>query len=389
INMDDAMLDAESEMTRFIRYISSDPDIARVPVMIDSSEWNVVEAGLKNLQGKSIVNSISLKEGEDKFLEKACRIRELGAAVIVMAFDEEGQADTYERKIEICGRAYRLLTEKCGFVPDDIIFDVNIMAVATGMEEHNRYGIDFIRAVEWVKNNLPGARTSGGVSNLSFAFRGKNALREAMHAVFLYHAIAAGLDMGIVNPASSVAYEDIPPALRRLLEDVILARNNEAPEQLAEYAANDETLLSVTRKEAENNLNLSVEERLIGGIVKGNFDRMPEALSEALEKYGSGVRIIEGPLMEGMNRVGNLFGEGKMFLPQVVKTARTMKQAVDFLQPYMEAERKNAPQAAKAGKVVFATVKGDVHDIGKNIVGIVLSCNNFEVIDLGVMVPAE
>ena len=388
VNMDDAMLDAEVEMVHFLRYISSDPDIAKVPVMVDSSNWNVVEAALKNLQGKSIVNSISLKEGEEAFLKKARRIRQLGAAVIVMAFDEEGQADTYERKIAISRRAYDLLVNRCGYKPDDIIFDVNIMAVATGIEEHNRYGIDYIEAVRWIKRNLPGARTSGGVSNLSFSFRGKNALREAMHAVFLYHAIAAGLDMGIVNPSTTVTYEDIEPELRSLIEDVILYRRKEAPEELSDYAVNDATQTSAVKEISHRDLSIPVGTRLHNAIVKGNSEFLKEDLDEAVEVYKTAVRIIEGPLMDGMNHVGELFGEGKMFLPQVVKTARTMKLAVDHLKPLMEAASVGKSES-KAGKVVFATVKGDVHDIGKNIVSIVLACNSYEVIDLGVMVPAE
>ena len=389
INMDDALLDAREEMVHFLRQISSDPEIARVPVMVDSSDWGVIEAALENLQGKSIVNSISLKEGKEAFLKKAKRIRELGAAVIVMAFDEEGQADTFERKIAVCQRAYRLLLDECGYNPNDIIFDVNIMAIATGIEEHRLYGLDFIRAVEWVKKNLPGARTSGGVSNLSFAFRGKNALREAMHAVFLYHAIKAGLDMGIVNPSTSVTYEDIEPKLRTLLEDVILARRDGAEDELAAYAMNEDPALAKnTATENQRDMSVPVETRLEEAIVKGRTDHIKEDLEEALKTVGRPVDIIEGPLMKGMNRVGELFGEGKMFLPQVVKTARTMKAAVDFLKPYMEAEQAGK-ESVKAGKVVFATVKGDVHDIGKNICSIVLACNNYEVIDLGVMVPSE
>lgn len=388
INMDDAMLDAREEMVRFLRYVASDPDVARVPVMVDSSDWCVVEAALENLQGKGIVNSISLKEGEPVFLQKARRIRQLGAAVIVMAFDEKGQADTFSRKTEVCERAYRLLVEKCGFAPDDIIFDVNVMAVATGMEEHAHYGIDFIRAVEWVKKNLPGARTSGGISNLSFAFRGKNTLREAMHAVFLYHAIKAGLDMGIVNPASSVTYDDIAPSLRELIEDVVLARRPEASDELAAYAAEDVSGQKKEDNAPSRDLSIPVAERLADAIVKGKTEFLAEDLDEALVSIGAPVRIIEGPLMDGMNRVGDLFGEGKMFLPQVVKTARTMKMAVEHLRPYME-NQGNRGNASKAGKVVFATVKGDVHDIGKNIVSIVLACNNYEVIDLGVMVPSD
>ncbi len=387
VNMDDAMLDAKEEMVRFLRFMASDPDISKVPVMVDSSDFEVVEAALKNLQGKSIVNSISLKEGEEKFLEKGKKIKRLGAAVIVMAFDEEGQADTFERKTEICRRAYDLLVDKCGFCPDDIIFDVNVMAVATGMEEHFRYGIDFILAVEWIKKNLPGARTSGGISNLSFAFRGKNYLREAMHAVFLYHAIRAGLDMGIVNPSSSATYEDIDSGLRGLLEDVILARREEAPDELADYAAKETAETTGGEKGNERDISVPVVDRLSTAIVKGNSDYLEKDLEDALAEGMSPVGIIEGPLMAGMNHVGDLFGEGKMFLPQVVKTARTMKRAVDFLKPYMKAA--DPGENGKAGKVVFATVKGDVHDIGKNIVSIVLSCNNYEVIDLGVMVPAE
>lgn len=385
VNMDDAMLDAREEMVHFLRYIASDPEIAKVPVMVDSSDWSVVEAALKNLQGKSIVNSISLKEGEEVFLNRARKIRNLGAAVIVMAFDEQGQADTYERKIEICRRAYDLLTEKCGFNPEDIIFDVNIMAVATGIEEHNRYGIDFINAVKWVKENLPGARTSGGVSNLSFAFRGKNSLREAMHAVFLYHAIRSGLDMAILNPATSVTYDEIEPGLLSLIEDVVLARRPEAAEELAAYAS--QTDAAKKTQEPERDVTRSVEERLISALVKGNTRWLTEDIDEALANGMTAVDIIGKPLMAGMNHVGDLFGEGKMFLPQVVKSARTMKMAVDYLKPLLEAQ--TAQGDSKRGKIVFATVKGDVHDIGKNICSIVLACNNFEVIDLGVMVAPE
>ncbi|MDE7345739.1 MAG: methionine synthase [Muribaculaceae bacterium] len=387
VNMDDPLLDASAEMTHFLRLYAAEPEVAQIPVMIDSSDWKVVEDALKNLQGKSIVNSISLKEGEDAFKYKACRIRQLGAAVIVMAFDEKGQADTYDRKIEICGRAYRLLTEECGFKGDDIIFDVNVMAVATGLEEHSRYGIDFIDAVRWVKTNLPGARTSGGISNLSFAFRGKNALREAMHTVFLYHAIAAGLDMAIMNPASAMTYDEIDPNLRSLIEDVVLARNLDASESLANYAM-EESAKTVTSSEAVGrDLSVPVEKRIENAVVSGRSD----FLSVDLEELSAGkkaVDIVEGPLMDGMKRVGVLFGEGKMFLPQVVKTARVMKMAVDILKPRLLAESEDIG-GNKAGKVLIATVKGDVHDIGKNIVSIVLSCNNFEVVDLGVMVPAE
>ncbi|MDE6695553.1 MAG: methionine synthase [Muribaculaceae bacterium] len=387
INMDDPLLDAAKEMVHFLRLYASEPEVAKVPVMVDSSNWEVVESALKNLQGKSIVNSISLKEGEDAFIAKAKRIRELGAAVIVMAFDEIGQADTYQRKIEVCDRAYQILTDKCGFKGEDIIFDVNVMAVATGLEEHSRYGIDFIEAVRWVKNNLPGARTSGGISNLSFAFRGKNALREAMHTVFLYHAIAAGLDMAIMNPASAMTYDEIDPALRSLIEDVVLARRPEASDALAEYAMTDKSMEKSKSSDSERDLSVPVEKRVTDAVIAGKDDFLKEDL-ELLSSEMKAVDIVEGPLMEGMKRVGALFGEGKMFLPQVVKTARVMKMAVDILQPKLVAESTKIG-ANKAGKVLLATVKGDVHDIGKNIVSIVLACNNFDVIDLGVMVPAE
>lgn len=395
INMDDGMLDAVEEVTTFLNLMAAEPDIACVPVMIDSSKWEVIEAGLKCVQGKSIVNSISLKEGEEKFLEHARRIRRLGAATVVMAFDEEGQADTFERKTAICGRAYRLLTEKAGFDPENIIFDPNILAIATGIEEHNRYGLDFIRAVKWIKTNLPGAKVSGGVSNLSFSFRGNNYLREAMHSVFLYHAISSGMDMAILNPATSVTYEEIDPSLRSLIEDVILYRRPEAAEELIAYAQHEAEKKSAGTDQnhdghvkTESWRTLPVDDRLTHALVKGIADHLDEDIAEALTIYSDPVSIIDGPLMKGMNKVGTLFGEGKMFLPQVVKTARTMKKAVTILQPHIEAKRASA-SAKKAGKVVFATVKGDVHDIGKNIVSIVLACNNYEVIDLGVMVPAE
>ena len=390
INMDDGMLDAVKEMTHFLNLIAAEPDIARVPVMIDSSKWEVIEQGLMCVQGKSIVNSISLKEGEELFLRHAARIKQLGAATVVMAFDEQGQADTFERKITICKRAYDLLTQKVGFNPQDIIFDPNILAIATGMEEHNGYGLAFIRAVEWIKQNLPGAKVSGGVSNLSFSFRGNNRVREAMHAVFLYHAIAKGMDMGIVNPSTSVLYEEIEPEFRTLLEDVILYRRPEAAEELIAYAQqlHAEAAGEQTGKHQEAWREGTLNERLEYALIKGIGDYLEADLQEALTQYAHAVEIIDGPLMSGMNKVGNLFGAGKMFLPQVVKTARTMKKAVAILQPAIEAE-KQASGSAKAGKVLFATVKGDVHDIGKNIVSIVLSCNNYEVIDLGVMVPAE
>lgn len=389
INMDDGMLDAVKEMTTFLNLIASEPDIARVPIMIDSSKWEVIEEGLMCVQGKSIVNSISLKEGEEVFLKHAARIKQLGAATVVMAFDEQGQADTYERKIEICGRAYHLLTEKVGFNPQDIIFDPNVLAIATGIEEHNGYGLAFIRTVEWIKRNLAGAKVSGGVSNLSFSFRGNNHVREAMHSVFLYHAIGKGMDLGIVNPSTSVLYEDIDPAFRSLLEDVILDRRPEAAEELITYAQNLHIQASgETAEKHEVWRELSLTERLEHALIKGIGDHLEEDIQEALRTYPHAVDIIDGPLMSGMNKVGTLFGEGKMFLPQVVKTARTMKKAVAILQPAIEAEKK-ASDSAKAGKVLFATVKGDVHDIGKNIVSIVLSCNNYDVIDLGVMVPAD
>lgn len=387
VNMDDPLLDAPAEMTHFLRLYAAEPDVAKVPVMVDSSDWKVVEVALKNLQGKSIVNSISLKEGEDVFIEKGRRIRQLGAAVIVMAFDEQGQADTYDRKIEICGRAYRLLTEECGFKGDDIIFDVNVMAVATGLDEHSRYGIDFIEAVRWVKENLPGARTSGGISNLSFAFRGKNALREAMHTVFLYHAIAAGLDMAIMNPASAMTYDEIDSELKTLIEDVVLARRPEASESLAAYAMDGTAAKAVDSMNSSRDLSVPVAKRIEDAIVAGRSDFLEEDL-KVLSEEMKAVDIVEGPLMEGMKRVGVLFGDGKMFLPQVVKTARVMKMAVDMLEPKLLSESSGLG-GNKAGKVIIATVKGDVHDIGKNIVSIVLTCNNFEVIDLGVMVSAE
>ena len=390
INMDDSMIDAKAEMMHFLRLIASDPDVARVPVMIDSSEWPVLEEGLKNLQGKCIVNSISLKEGEEEFIRKAKIIRSFGAAVVVMAFDEKGQADTFGRKTEICARAYRLLTEKAGFSPENIIFDPNIMAVATGIDEHDLYARDYIMAVRWIKENLPGAKVSGGVSNLSFAFRGHNSLREAMHAVFLYHAISAGLDMAIVNPSSTVSYEDVKPDLRAILDDLFLSGSHEAAVKLSDYADNEinQTKSEDTAKVDEDRTALPVAERLRNALIKGNDEYLDIDIKEALASFDRAIDIIEGPLMEGVAKVGTLFGEGKMFLPQVVKTARVMKRAVDILKPSIEAE-KNASRTSTAGTILFATVKGDVHDIGKNIVSIVLECNNYKVIDLGVMVPAE
>lgn len=393
VNMDDGLLDAAEEMTTFLNLVASEPDIARVPIMIDSSKWEVIVAGLKCVQGKCVVNSISLKEGEELFIEHARTVKQYGAAVIVMAFDEKGQADTFERKIEVCERAYRILTEKVGFRRQDIIFDPNVLAVATGIEEHNNYAVDFIKATGWIRQNLPGAHVSGGVSNLSFSFRGNNYIREAMHAVFLYHAIQQGMDMGIVNPGTSVLYTDIPSDILERIEDVVLNRRPDAAERLIETA---EKLKAEKENAGEQQAAVShlawregttVEERLQYALVKGLGDYLDEDLHEALAKYPDAVSIIEGPLMAGMNHVGDLFGSGKMFLPQVVKTARTMKKAVAILQPYIEAEKKEG--ARSAGKVLLATVKGDVHDIGKNIVGVVMACNNYEIIDLGVMVPAE
>ena len=390
VNMDDGLLDAQEEMKTFLNLIMSDPDIARVPIMIDSSKWEVIEAGLKCLQGKSIVNSISLKEGEEKFVERARMIKRLGAAVVVMAFDEQGQADTYQRKIEVCERAYHILTSQLGFNPNDIIFDPNVLSVATGIEEHNNYAVDFIRATGWIKQHLPGAHVSGGVSNLSFSFRGNNYIREAMHAVFLYHAIQQGLDMAIVNPATSVLYSDISSDVLEHIEDVVLNRRPDAAERLIELAEAlkaSSVNVSVQSSNQQTWRETSVEERLQYALVKGLGEYLETDLQEAMARYPKVVDIIEGPLMEGMNKVGELFGAGKMFLPQVVKTARTMKKAVSILQPYIEAGREEG--AKKAGKVLLATVKGDVHDIGKNIVSVVMACNNYEIIDLGVMVPAE
>lgn len=389
VNMDDGLLDAREEMTTFLNLVMSEPDIARVPVMIDSSKWEVIEAGLKCLQGKSIVNSISLKEGEEKFVEHARLIKKLGAATVVMAFDEKGQADTFERKIEVCSRAYKILTEQVGFNPHDIIFDPNVLAVATGIEEHNNYAVDFINATGWIKKNLPGAHVSGGVSNLSFSFRGNNYIREAMHAVFLYYAIRQGMDMGIVNPATSVLYTDIPADVLERIEDVVLNRRPDAAERLIETAEalkNTVTGTEAVKQDAWRE-EPAVEKRLQYALIKGIGDHLEEDLAEAVKLYPKAVDIIEGPLMEGMNRVGELFGAGKMFLPQVVKTARTMKKAVAILQPLIEADKQEG--ARNAGRVLMATVKGDVHDIGKNIVSVVMACNNYEIIDLGVMVPAE
>ena len=394
INMDDGLLEAKDEMAHFVNMISSEPEIARVPLMIDSSDWEVVVSALKCVQGKAIVNSISLKEGEEVFIRHAKDVLRFGAAVVVMCFDEEGQATSYERRIEIAERAYKILTEKVGFPPQDIIFDPNILAICTGMKEHNSYAVDFIRATEWIKKNLSGAHVSGGVSNLSFSFRGNNYIREAMHAVFLYHAIQVGMDFGIVNPATKVTYADIPEDHLKIIEDVVLDRVEGADELLIELANK-----ILEEKEAQKNggatqeveqeawRNEALEDRLKYALRKGISTYLNEDIHEALEKYPHAVNIIEGPLMQGMNEVGDLFGAGKMFLPQVVKTARTMKDAVAILQPYIEKEKVDGK--AIAGKVLLATVKGDVHDIGKNIVGVVMACNNYEVIDLGVMVPAD
>ena len=395
VNMDEGMLDGKAAMVRYLNLIASEPDISRVPVMIDSSKWEVIEAGLQCVQGKPIVNSISMKEGTDKFIEQARLCRRYGAAVVVMAFDEQGQADTLERRIEICGKAYRILTEQVGFPPEDIIFDPNVFAVATGIEAHNNYGVDFIEAARWIRQNLPGAHVSGGVSNVSFSFRGNNPVREAIHAVFLYHAIKAGMDMGIVNAGSLVIYSEIDPELREKIEDVILNRKpgTEATEALVEIAPRFKGDGSKAEVADEAWRGLAVGERITHALVKG-IDAFVEADTEELRaeisaRGGRPIEVIEGPLMNGMNVVGDLFGAGKMFLPQVVKSARVMKKAVAYLIPYIEAEKKPGDAVQAKGKILMATVKGDVHDIGKNIVGVVLQCNNYEVIDLGVMVPAQ
>ncbi len=389
VNMDDAMLDSKAEMVTFLNYLVSEPEIARVPIMIDSSKWEVIEAGLKCLQGKCIVNSISLKEGEEDFLKKARLIKRYGAAVVVMAFDEKGQADNFERRVEIVSRAYKLLTEKVGFPPQDIIFDPNILAIATGIEEHNNYGVDFIRATKWIKEKLPYAKVSGGVSNLSFSFRGNNPVREAIHSVFLYYAIQAGMDMGIVNAGMLQIYEEIPKDLLEHVEDIVLNRRPDATERMIEFAEkikNENTCEKTEHIDAWR--SEALDKRLEHALIKGISDYLEEDLAEALQVYPSPIDIIEKPLMNGMNIVGDLFGAGKMFLPQVVKTARTMKKAVAILQPEIE-KTKTDGAGLSAGKFLFATVKGDVHDIGKNICAVILACNNFEVIDLGVMTPTE
>src|SRR3954471_454422 len=393
INMDEAMLDSKAAMVRFLNLIASEPDIARVPVMVDSSKWEVIEAGLRCIQGKGIVNSISMKEGVAEFKRQATLVKRYGAAAVVMAFDEKGQADTYERKIQICERAYRILVDEIDFPPEDIIFDPNIFAIATGIEEHNNYAVDFINATRWIKQNLPGAKVSGGVSNVSFSFRGNDPVREAIHTVFLYHAIQAGMDMGIVNAGMVGVYDEVEPQLRERVEDVVLNRRPDAGERLVEIA---ESAKGAAKDEGKKNewRALPVEQRLAHALVHGITDHIvpdtEEMYQKVLANKGRPLHVIEGPLMDGMNIVGDLFGAGKMFLPQVVKSARVMKQAVAHLIPYIEEEKKRLGTAPKAkGKVVMATVKGDVHDIGKNIVGVVLQCNNFDVVDLGVMVAAE
>ena len=388
VNLDDAMLDAEKEMVKFLNLIMAEPDISKLPIMIDSSKWAVIEAGLKCLQGKAIVNSISLKEGEEEFLDHARKIKRYGAAVVVMAFDEKGQADTFERRIEITKRAYGLLTQKINFPPQDIIFDPNILTIGTGIEEHNNYAVDFIKSIQWIKENLPYAKTSGGVSNVSFSFRGNNVLREAMHSVFLFHSIKAGLDMGIVNPGMLQIYDDIPKDLLEKVEDLVLNKRPDATEILLDFASQLKSSDAKEEKVIEWR-EKTLEERIIYSLVKGFPEYVDADMAEALKKYDPALSIIEGPLMDGMNVVGDLFGSGKMFLPQVIKSARVMKKAVAVLLPYIEAEKERNNTSTRQKKVLMATVKGDVHDIGKNIVGVVLGCNNYEIVDLGVMVPTE
>lgn len=388
INMDEGMIDSEKAMIKFLNLLSSEPEIAKLPIMLDSSKWSVIEAGLKCLQGKGIVNSISLKEGEEEFINHAKKVMHYGAAVIVMAFDEDGQADTFDRKINICKRAYKILTEQVGFPPQDIIFDPNIFAIATGIEDHNEYAINYIEATKWIKKNLPLAKVSGGVSNVSFSFRGNDTVREAIHSAFLYHAIEAGMDMGIVNAGQLEVYEEIPKELLERVEDVLLNRRTDATERLTEFAENVKQKGKAEIQSAEWR-NTSVEERLKHSLVKGITDFIEIDTEEARKKYPSALQVIEGPLMDGMNIVGDLFGSGKMFLPQVVKSARVMKKSVAYLIPFIEAEKKKSGNIRNNGTVLLATVKGDVHDIGKNIVGVVLGCNNYDVIDLGVMVPSD
>ena len=388
VNMDEGMLDGKAAMVKFLNLIAAEPDIARIPVMIDSSKWEIIEAGLKCVQGKGVVNSISLKEGEESFIAQAKKVKRFGAAVIVMAFDEQGQADTYERRIEICQRSYRVLVDKVGFPQNDIIFDPNIFPVATGIEEHNNNAVDFFKATGWIRKNLPGAHVSGGVSNVSFSFRGNNPVREAMHSAFLYHAIKEGMDMGIVNPAMLEVYDDIPKDLLGCVEDVLLNRRADATERLLEFA---ETVKGAGKKTVKDDAwrKESVEKRLEHALVKGIVDYIDDDTEEARLQYVRPLKVIEGPLMDGMNVVGDLFGSGKMFLPQVVKSARVMKKSVAHLLPYLEEEKAANADTSSAAKILLATVKGDVHDIGKNIVGVVLACNNFEIIDMGVMVPAD
>jgi len=388
INMDEGMLDAKAAITRFLNLIAGEPDIARVPIMVDSSKWEVIEAGLQCIQGKPVVNSISLKEGEEEFIQRANLCRLYGAAIIVMAFDEQGQADTAARKKEICARSYKILTEQVGFPPQDIIFDPNIFAVATGIDEHNNYAVDFIEATRWIRKNLPHAGISGGVSNVSFSFRGNNPVREAIHSVFLYHAIKAGMNMGIVNAGQLAIYDELPDDLRNRVEDVILNRNANATDALLSIAEDYRGQgQAQDKKENQEWRELPVKKRLEYALVKGISTYINEDTEEARKQASKPLEVIEGALMDGMNVVGDLFGEGKMFLPQVVKSARVMKQAVAYLQPFIEKEK--TADSKPNGKILMATVKGDVHDIGKNIVGVVLQCNNFDVVDLGVMVPCE
>ncbi|HAF47208.1 MAG TPA: methionine synthase, partial [Cryomorphaceae bacterium] len=384
VNMDEGMIDGVEAMTTFLNLIAAEPDIARIPIMIDSSKWEIIEAGLKCVQGKCVVNSISLKGGEEEFIHQATTIKRFGAAVIVMAFDEDGQADNYERRIEICERSYKVLTEKVGFPPEDIIFDPNIFPVATGMEEHRLNALDFFRATKWIRDNLPYAKVSGGVSNVSFSFRGNNKVREAMHSSFLYHAIQNGMSMGIVNPTMLEVYQEVDKRLMTYIEDVLFDRRADATERLLEFAQTIEGTVKVEAKVLEWR-NEPVAKRLEHALIKGITEFIEEDVEEARQQFTLPLEVIEGPLMDGMNVVGDLFGEGKMFLPQVVKSARVMKKAVAYLLPYLEAEKAEGGSSS-SGKVLLATVKGDVHDIGKNIVGVVLACNNFEIIDLGVMV---
>ncbi len=387
VNMDEGMIDGKKAMTTFLNLIAAEPDIARVPIMIDSSKWEIIEAGLKVVQGKCVVNSISLKEGESLFLEQAATIKKYGAAVIIMAFDEAGQADTLERRIEICKRSYDLLVTKINFPPEDLIFDPNIFPVATGMEEHRTNALDFFKATHWIRTHLPHASVSGGVSNVSFSFRGNNTVREAMHASFLYHAIKNGMNMGIVNPSLLEVYDEVPKKLMEYVEDVLLDRKADATERLLDYSEQMVSSTKAKKKQDDSWRKESLESRISHALIKG-IDRFIEAdVEEARKQVKEPLEVIEGPLMDGMNTVGDLFGEGKMFLPQVVKSARVMKKAVAYLQPFIEAQKSEASK--KAGKVLIATVKGDVHDIGKNIVSVVLACNNYEIIDLGVMVPPE